>query len=179
MITLLLLHGCIAEPPRYVYGEDLDALELVLWTRSVGVHPDVSVLDDPNNPFGVGMDSEVKWALTSDGAWIPAFYAWATTLATVPTGEAQFYTARALAEVYTRQLAAPEDRYHVWRLAVAGNQAVLDDFPDSVTYDAAGLVAYPLAPLAWQAILDLGGEPEGGWVEVATADGGSTVVQVP
>lgn len=175
-MLLLLTAACIDEPATYVYGQDLDELELVLVSRDVGVYPDTSILDDANNPFVTGMDSELKWELTSAGAWVPAFYAWGTTLAYAPTGEAQFYTALSLGEIYARQLAEPEDLYFVWALAVDGYQAVLDHFPDSVTYDETGTIAYDLAPLAYQAIVALGGEPEGDWVVVVTEDGGTAVV---
>lgn len=172
----LLLAACLDEPARYVYGQDLDDLELVLWTREVGVHPDTSILDDPNNPFVAGMDGELRWELTADGAFVPAFYAWGTWLAREPGGEAQFYTALALAEIYVHQEHAPEDRYFVWERAIAGFQAVLDHFPDSVTYDATGTVPTRLAPWAYDAIVALGGEPQGDWVVVPTEDGGQTVV---
>lgn len=176
---ILLLAGCIEQPPDYVYGQDLDDLELVLWTRSVGVYPDTSILDDPNNPFVYGMDGEVKWDLLADGAMIPSFYAWGTSLAYIPTGENQFYTALSLAEIYIHQEAAEEDLYFVWALAIDGFQAVLDHFPDSVTYDATGTIATPLAPWAYDAIVALGGTPEGSWVVVPNEDGGTTVVPGP
>jgi hypothetical protein len=176
LLLLSLLAGCIDEPPRYLYGQDLDAPELVLWTRTVGVYPDTSILDDPNNPFLTGAYGELRWDLVSDGAWVPAFYAWGTHLAREPSGEAQFYTATALGEVYARRLAADEDLYFVRALAIAGHQVVLDEFPDSLTYDESGTIGYRLAPLAYQAILDLGGEPQGDWIVVPTEDGGSTIV---
>ena len=138
--------------------------------------PDTSVLDDPNNPFADGFDPEMRWTLTSDGQWIAAFYAWASHNAFGAHGEAQFYTAQALHQVYNRQLSQPDDRYLVWTLAIAGYQAVLDLFPEDVTYDVTGTVAYRLVPLAYQGILDLGGEPEGNWVVVTTEDGGTDVV---
>ncbi len=176
LLLPVLLAGCIDEPPRYVYGTDLDDLELVLWSRSEGVYPDTSVLDDPNNPFASGVGGDIKWDLVSDQAWIPAFYAWGTVLAYEPSGEAQFYAATSMAEIYRRQLAADDDLYFTWVIAVDGFQAVLDSFPDSVTYDATGTISYRLAPLAWQAIVDLGGEPQGDWIVVQTEDGGTTIV---
>lgn len=174
---LALSTGCVDEPARYVYGQDLDDLELVLWTRDVAVYPDTSILQDPNNPFVHGMDIETKWDLTSDGAYVPAFYAWGTWLAREPSGEAQFYTAWSLGEIYVHQICEPEDCYFVWERAVSGFQAVLDHFPDSVTYDITGTIPTRLAPWAYDAIVALGGEPQGDWVVVQTADGGTTVVQ--
>ena len=176
LLLLPLLVGCLDEPARYLYGQDLDDLELELWTRSVGVYPDTSILEDPNNPFVSGGYGDLRWDLTADAAWVPAFYAWGTHLAYEPSGEAQFYTAGSLGQIHARRQADPEDLYFVRALAIAGYQALLDDFPDSVTYDATGTIAYRLAPLAYQAILDLGGEPQGDWILVPTEDGGYTVV---
>jgi hypothetical protein len=176
ILLLPLLAGCIEEPAQYLYGQDLDDLEFELWTRSVGVYPDTSILEDPNNPFTANTYGDLRWDLTADSAWVPAFYAWGTFLAFQPSGEAQFYTASALGQIYVRRLAQAEDLYFVRELAIAGHQAVLDEFPDSVTYDATGTIPYRLAPLSYQAILDLGGEPEGDWILVPTEDGGTTVV---
>lgn len=176
-MLLLLLTGCL-EAPDYLYGQDLDALDFQLYSRDVGVYPDTSVLDDPNNPFAeVALGTDVQWDLTADEQWVGAFYAWSTLLATYqPTGESQYYTATALSQIYLREDADPDDLYFVWRNAVDGYQVVLDTFPDSQTYDATGSVGYDLAPLAYYAILALGGEPEGDWVEVVDADGNTTVV---
>ena len=52
-----------------------------------------------------------------------------------------------------------EDLYLVWTLAVRGYEQVLESFPDSVTYDATGTIAYPLAPIAEQALVSLGAVP--------------------
>jgi hypothetical protein len=167
--------GCLPAP-TYVYGQDLDQLELVLLSETAGIAPDTSVLDDPNNPFADGFDAEMRWTLTSDEQFIAGFYAWATTNASGPHGEAQFYTGLMLHRVYDYQLSEPDDRYLVWTLAVGAYQAVLDQYPDDLTYDATGTVGYRLVPLAYQGIVDLGGVPEGNWVQVTNADGGTDVV---
>ena len=62
-------------------------------------------------------------------------------------------------------------------LAIDGYQSVLDNFPDSVTYDATGTIAYPLAPSAYAGIEALGGTVEGGWVRIPQDDGSTVVVQ--
>ena len=45
------LTGCGNDDLRYRYGFDLNKLEFNLYTADMGVYPDTSVLDDPNNPF--------------------------------------------------------------------------------------------------------------------------------
>ncbi|MEZ4472835.1 MAG: hypothetical protein R3F60_19020 [bacterium] len=62
-------------------------------------------------------------------------------------------------------------------LAIAAFQAVLDDFPESVTFDATGTLAFGLATPAYEGIVELGGVPQGGWTLVATADGGRVAVR--
>lgn len=159
MVFFLL--ACAPEAPAtWYYGEDLSQLAIVPVAWDEGVHPDTSVLDNPANPFAEGIDAEVKWQILAADC-TPGFYAFATALAYQPTGEHQFYAARCLHTVYDAGRLAPDDTYWGWSAAVRGYQVVLDTFPDSVTYDATGTIAYPLAPLAYEAILDLGATPEG------------------
>ena len=157
---LVLLLACANDPATWSYGEDLTQLSIVPIAWNEGVYPDTSVLDDPANPFADGIDAEMKWEILSTDC-VPGFYAFATALAYQPTGEHQFYTAQCLQTVYDGARLAPEDTYWGWSAAVRGYQVVLDEFRDDVTYDATGTIAYPLAPLAWQAILAMGATPEG------------------
>ncbi len=60
--------------------------------------------------------------------------------------------------------------------AIRGFQAMLDHFPEAVTYDVTGTIAYELATPSVKAILELGGEPVG-WILVMGPDG--TTVAVP
>lgn len=171
---LLLAIACVTEAPTWYYGDDLTDLSVIPVSWEEGVYPDTSVLADPNNPFADGIDSLVKWEILATDC-VPGFYAFATALATQPTGEHQFYTSNCLATVYQAARLAPEDTFWGWSAAVRGYQVVLDSFPDSVTYDATGTIAYPLAPLAFHGIQALGATPEG-WVEVITEDGSTAVV---
>lgn len=171
MVSLLL--ACAVPPATWDVGVDLSEVQVVPIAWDEGVHPDTSVLDDPSNPFAGGVGAE-KWeVLAADCA--PGFYAFATALAQEATGEHQYYAASCLHALYDGARLAPDDTLWGWSAAVRGYQAVLDDFPDDVTYDASGTVAWPLAPLAFHGIEALGATPEG-WVEVVTEDGGTAVV---
>jgi hypothetical protein len=158
---ILLLLGCANEPATWYYGEDLSKVTIVPIHWDEGVYPNTSVIEDPNNPFADGIDAEAKWDILARDP-VPGFYAFATALAYQPTGEHQFYAANCLQNSYDAGRLAPDDLYWAWSAAVRGYQAVIDEFPDSVTYDATGTIAYPLAPLAHDAILALGGTPEEG-----------------
>lgn len=154
------LTGCALPAPTYEYGVPLDELEMNLYSLDMGIYPDLSVLDDPNNPFAeAGVYGDLKWELFDGAGFVAAFYSWATVLANEPTGEAQFYTALCLAEIWDDDLVPTEHLFYVHDMAIRAHQSVLDNFPDSVTYDTTGTIAYPLAPQSYQAIIDLGGVP--------------------
>lgn len=172
---LLLLLACAPEPPTWFYGVDLSDLAIVPVSWDEGVYPDTSILSDPSNPFADGIDAEVKWEILATDC-VAGFYAFGTALATQPTGEHQFYTANCLQTVYDAARLAPEDTYWGWSAAVRGYQAVLDYFPDSVTYDATGTYAWSLVPYAYYGIVSMGATPEG-WIEVVTDDGTTAVVR--
>ncbi|MEC7949041.1 MAG: hypothetical protein VX265_15840 [Myxococcota bacterium] len=157
ILTLALLAACAPDPATWRTGQDLRDLRFDPFTDDVGVHPDTSILDDPRNPFAAGFDpdSDLKWDINDSGC-DRAVYSWATALAIQPMGESQFYTAGCMQALYEGGRVADEDLYLVWTLAVRGFEAVLAEFPDDVTYDVTGTIAYPLAPLAEQALLDLG-----------------------
>lgn len=155
---LPLLLACAPEPPQYVYGVDLGALEYAYLDENQGVYPDNSLMDDPNNPFAVtGLAGDDRWDIYPTGA-VPGFYAFGTWLALQPSGEAQYYTALAAQNIYVTEQAPADELWAVRELSIAGYRAVLEYFPDAVTYDAAGVNAYPLAPLAEEGITALGGD---------------------
>lgn len=153
---LFLLAACVTEPPEYAYGIDLNALEFVLHDLDMGVYPNNSLGTDPNNPFGDGIASSEKWALFDAGT-VPGFYAFGTVLLYEPTGENQLYTATAAHELYLTGQADDHDLWAVREIAVAGYQSVLDNFPNDVTYDASGTVAWEVAPIAQDGLDALGG----------------------
>lgn len=171
--------GCL-DAPDYFYGYDLLDTRLVLYRLDMGVYPSTSVLDDPNNPFRFdGVGSEMKWTLNDYANDAAGFYAWATLLATQPNGENQYYAALKLQRVYEDRGVTEVERPYVRDMALAGYQALLDNFPESVSYDPSGQYGYRLAPLAYAGILALGGPPPPGWVVVDLEGGGTTVIPVP
>ena len=177
-ITLLLLVVSACAADGVPFAPEVLPTELHLDTADEGVHPDRSVLDDPDNPFATGeLSDETVWRVQSSGGNVAAFYAWATANARGASGERQYYTALDLKAIYTQEQAVDDDLDLTRDLAIRGFQAVLDYFPDAVTYDASGTVAYELATPSVQAILDLGGEVMGGWVLVTRADGSVVAVQ--
>lgn len=170
--------GCEVDPAQARFGLPVAGLTLRLFSDDVGVHPSKDILADPENPFAVsGVGAETKWELLADGGNVAAFYAWGTLLAKQPTGEHQFYTARMAAAIAGTGAVPDADRARLRAIALRGFQAVLDAFPESVTFDALGSTAFRLATPAYQAIIDLGGRPRGDWVVVATPDGGREVVR--
>jgi hypothetical protein len=156
----LLASGCALEKGAWRLGEDLSELRFDPISEDVGVHPDTSILDDPGNPFADSLDpnGELKWEVSSSGC-DRAVYSWATALALQPTGEHQFYTASCMQALYECVRVDDDDLYLVWTLAKRGYEQVLESFPEDVTYDPTGTVAYELAPLAEAALVSLGAVP--------------------
>jgi hypothetical protein len=175
-LLLVLASGCIEDAGTFRYGMDLAELELRLTGPTMAVHPDTTILQVKENPFAryVG---EARWELLGEQEWVGAFYAWGSLLAQAPEGEPQYYTAVTAHTLYSAEQAETDDLVWVRQIAIGGYQSVLDNFPEAVTYDASGTFTWRLAPLAYQGILDLGGTPQGGWIQVQTADGGTDVVQ--
>ena len=174
-IALSLL-AC-AEPGDYVYGDTLDQIELNLSDETSGIHPSLAVMDDPNNPFRLARSGpETKWKIESAGQPIASFYSWATWLATEPTGEHQYYTALSLRSIFQRGLVDEEQLGQVRLMAIEGFRAVLEHFPDAVTYDFTGTVAYPIATDAYRALVELGGDPAP-WRLVEDVNGTEVLIQ--
>lgn len=171
--------GCI-DAPDHLYGYDLLDHRLSLYALDMGVYPSTSVLRDPNNPFRFdGVGAETKWTLLNYATNAAAFYAWATLLATQPNGEHQYYASLALQRVHDQDEVSAVEKPFVRDMALAGYAALLEHFPESVSYDPSGQFGFRLAPLAYQGILDLGGTPPPGWIVVQLDGGGTTVIPVP
>jgi hypothetical protein len=163
--------GCSSDATFY-YGESVAGLSLALSDPDEGIYPSPSALVDPNNPFaGAAMGDQTKWNVQSSGEPVAAFYAWATVNARQPYGESQYYVAFNLRATYEAKAAAVDDLPTIRAQSIRAYQTVLDYFPDAVTYDASGTIAYDLATPSYQAILDLGGKVQGGWVLLQTAQG--------
>jgi hypothetical protein len=177
VLVLWLATGCAADGEPWS-GEELPQSPIHLATGDEGVHPDRSVLDDPANPFAEGaLSQDMVWELQRSGGNVAAFYAWATLHARGASGERQYYVALDLEAIHSLRQAEDDDLPEVRDRAIRAYQAVLDYFPDAVTYDATGTIAYELATPSLQGILRLGGTPTGGWVLVMLADGSVVAVQ--
>ena len=107
-----LLSGCAPEG-SYRLGLELGDLVFDYYSPTMGVHPDVSILEEPSNLFAAGLSEDDKWQLESEksrsGYTVACFYAWASMLAYQPSGEHQYYTAAALHDMFLREEAEPED----------------------------------------------------------------------
>ncbi len=118
-----------------------------------GINTETCILEDPENPFlSVAVaefdvnnpDAQTKFELNNA---IPAgptgakarFYLWATALARRPSGENQWYTARALHELFS----AAGDPL-VKEQALKAYRSVLENFFGSVTFfECCGGVSFP------------------------------------
>jgi hypothetical protein len=172
-VAALGLVAC-TKTPAYLYGRDFSSLKLDTLTANEGIYPDTSILNDANNPFVVDPPSvEGKWELQSSAGPIAAFYSWATLNALTPGGEAQFYIGHNLETVVmmAQPGASAMPLSDVHDRAIRAFQAVLDNFPTSVTYDSTGKIAYSLANASCQGIVDLKGMILNGWALVMSADG--------
>jgi len=176
-VAALALIGC-TKTPAYLYGRDFTNLTFHAYSANVGVFPDRSILADPNNPFATDPPTDDgKWVLEADAGPVAAFYSWATINAGNPYGEAQFYTAHDLQQIFRTGQASAADLPVAQDLAIRGYQAVLDYFPTSVTYDATGKIAFSLATMAYQGIVGLGGTVQGGWKLIKAEDGSDLAVR--
>jgi hypothetical protein len=184
--ALLALCAC-GDPAEYRFGTNLTGLRFAPVDSTEGIYPSTSVLRDPKNPFlhgssnltlqpdgGVG----TKWALLAQVGGVPTFYAFATALALLPTGENQFYAAQMLQEIVaTKAYVAPGDEKRVTAMAIAGYQAVLDAFPGSVSYNADGVTYFRVGVPAYKGIVALGGKPLR-WALVTSQNGDEAVVNI-
>lgn len=171
-LAVLVTSGC-EEPDS---GDGIIVNELLLPTdvvlnlacADVGINDEQCVLDDPENPFVTvsiiefdenNPDAENKFELNNS---IPAgpsgakarFYLWATALARRQSGENQWYTARALHELYDANSNLVFEDELVKEQALKAYRSVLDNFFGSVTFFTFGGVAFP-APLNEQVARDL------------------------
>lgn len=145
----------------------------------VGINSETCVLDDPENPFRHvatneydvnNPDAETKFDLANN---IPAgpsgakarFYLWATALARRASGENQWYTARALHELFD----ANSDPI-VREQALKAYRSVLDNFFGSVTFfECCGGVSFS-ATLNELVADDLYRTEATGWVRLVPGD---------
>ena len=182
-LSALLTTACQSESV-YLTGIELESVAYPDSTSDIGVHPDTSVLEDPDNPFRYGISGDTKWQIldlclgASPESCVATFYGWATQLAMEPIGENQFYTAEVLSRIFERELVSLADLPDARDRAIAGYQAVLDYFSDSSSCVTATCESrYFLGPLAYEGIVGLGGTVEGGWFIVQDTDGVSHLMR--
>ncbi|MGB5717030.1 MAG: hypothetical protein WBN81_08040 [Gammaproteobacteria bacterium] len=121
---------------------------LDLYCADEGIYLETCVLDDPRNPFATTViiefdpndeDAENKFELF---AAIPPepeyalsrFYFWATALARRSSGENQYYTARALYELWSYSVDEGFGSQNAQNQAIRAYRAVLDYYFGSVTF---------------------------------------------
>lgn len=179
LIALLLsASACGGDDSDTLFGENVSGLRFAFFRDDEGVHPSNSALKDPNNPFRERVvGAETKWAILAGGGNAGAFYAWATLLAREPNGEHQYYTATKLRDIYNAGEVDSADRDKVRQLAIRAFQAVLDYFPEAVTYDASGTQQFRVATPSLMGILDLNGDVKGDWVLVQDKNGDLVAVR--
>jgi hypothetical protein len=168
--AVLIISGCNSPSS----DEDTVINEITLPTDTVlnlncaevGIAFETCVLEDPENPFLMvataefnvnDPDAETKFELVNNIPSGPTgakarYYLWATALARFPSGENQWYTARALHELWD----AAGDPI-VQEQALKAYRSVLDNFFGSVTFFecCAGLDPdNPTDPVAFSATLN-------------------------
>jgi len=150
----ILLAGCSGSP-KDSDGEVISAIVLPtdvvlnLACEDVGIYPETCVLGDPENPFItttiVEYDEDAppgtddKFDLLATIPEGPAgakarFYFWATALARRPSGENQWYTAKALHELFDANSNVLSTDELVREQALKAYKNVLDHFWGSVTF---------------------------------------------
>ena len=177
-LTFVLFATSCAEAPEFRFGENITGIQFELFDPSEGIHPSKVTLQNPRNPFrNFNISDDTKFEILDNGGNAAAFYAWASLLANIETGEHQFYTAVKLRDIYEANEVPPEDLVTVRQMAIDGFQAVLDCFPDSVFFDTTGTFSRRLSTPAYLAILELGGVPQGDWILVDDSNGNPTAVR--
>jgi hypothetical protein len=175
-----LAGGCTEEPGDYRFGFNVTGIEFTFFDEDEGIFPSDVTLTNPNNPFRfTGVAPDTKFELLAQGGNAGGFYAMATVLASIPTGEHQFFTAVKLHDMaVSGELADdPEVECRVTRMAARAYQTVLDEFPDAVSFLQDATPFY-LAPLAYGGIQDLGLPVQGDWVLATDDDGNEVVVRI-
>lgn len=171
LASALAVSAC-GDSREAVFGENITGITFEFYNETEGIHPSSAVLNNPRNPFrDYPISDEMKFDILANGGNAGAFYAWATLLARQPTGEHQHFAAIKLRDIYNAREVEGGDRERVRQMAIAGFQAVLDFFPESVTFDVTGTQRFRLATPALLGILDLNGDVEGDWVLIEDANG--------
>jgi len=177
-LGLLLLVAACGDPREYRVAIDTEEVQFEFFSSTEGIYPSRVTLSNPNNPFvNYAIGSETKFAFEEGTSKAAAFYAWATLLATEATGENQFFVGLNLSALLEAGEVPDDQRESVRELAIAAFQSVLDNFPDSLLFDATATRSFRLATPSFLGIIELNGKPEGDWVLVQDEDGNPVAVQ--
>ena len=156
---VLVAGGC--DSPTDKDGEVINGIVLPtdvvlnLACENVGIYPENCVLGDPENPFITttivefdpnNPDQDDKFDLNDTLPPGPSgakarFYLWATALARRPSGENQYYTAKALHELFDANSNVLSTDELVREQALKAYKSVLDNFWGSVTFFECDLCA--------------------------------------
>ncbi len=153
VLGLFVLSGCDERDSGdgEVINEIILPVDVVLnlACENVGINDEQCVLDDPENPFALvptlefdvnlPPDQPTKFDLLADIPPGPTgakarFYLWATALARRQSGENQWYTARALYELFDANSNPVSKDEIVREQALKAYRSVLDNFFGSVTF---------------------------------------------
>jgi len=131
-LIIIILSGCDPKDGKIMTEIEVPLdYQLNLFSENEGIHPDTSVLDNPDNPYAnASISMENVWDFSDECPSAKSrFYLWATILANIPIGEYQYFTAKSLHELYTTGGSenAKEQAKKAYR-------ATLDHFFDSVTW---------------------------------------------
>jgi hypothetical protein len=164
-MTLILGFGFLAaggcESPSDTDGEVINGIVLPtdvvlnLACDNVGIYPENCVLGDPENPFVTttivefdpnNPNQDDKFDLLATIPEGPSgakarFYLWATALARRPSGENQWYTAKALHELFDANSNVLSTDELVRAQALKAYRSVLDNFWGSATFFECDLCA--------------------------------------
>lgn len=177
-LALLILVAACGDPREYRVAVDTEEVTFEFFSSTEGIYPSRVTLSNPNNPFvNYAIGSETKFAFEDATSKAAAFYAWATVLTNEPTGENQFFVGSNLSALLEAGEVSDEQRESVRELAIAAFQSVLDNFPDSLLFDATASRSFRLATPSYLGIIELNGKPEGDWVLVQDEDGNPVAVQ--
>jgi hypothetical protein len=177
-LGLLILVAACGDPREYRVAIDTQEVTFEFFSSTEGIYPSRVTLSNPNNPFAsYAIGAETKFVFEEGPSSAAGFYAWATALASEPTGENQFFVGLNLSALLEAGEVAEDQRESVRELAIAAFQSVLDNFPDSLLFDATASRSFRLATPSFLGIIELNGKPEGDWVLVQDEDGNPVAVQ--
>jgi len=168
-VTALVASGCNERSASD--GRDITELLLPtdvvlnLFCPDVAINSETCVLDDPENPFATSAVPEPDQVPDANGDGIPdyddkfalaaklpqgpmgakaRFYLWATALARRQTGENQWYTARALHELYDANSNRVFEDELIKEHTKRAYRSVLDNFFGQVTFFGVGTSLIPV-----------------------------------